>query len=186
MLKRIFLILLFLSWAPVAGFAQDEDENEIKKHPGFFNLDEISDILDDEPTVEIQLKGFLLRMVAGATRGSEPELSSMLRRLLLVRVEKYRLRRDDVERVVSKNNEIAKRLSKDGWEKIVRVREDRENVNVFVKPGEDRIDGIVVLVVDNNREAVFVNIVGEIDPEQIGRLGGKWDIHGLDNLDFEF
>mgnify|MGYP005719244871 CR=1 FL=1 len=45
--------------------------------------------------------------------------------------------------------------------------------------------GIVVLVVERDGEAVFVNIVGEIDPEDVGRLGHNWEIHGLEDFDFD-
>jgi len=44
---------------------------------------------------------------------------------------------------------------------------------------DDVIDGVVVMVVSPEKEggeAVFINIVGEIDPEKIGKVAETLDI----------
>ena len=49
------------------------------------------------------------------------------------------------------------------------------------------IAGMVVMVVSpEDDETVFVNIVGQIDPEQIGRIGRKFDIDPLDEMTVDF
>ena len=48
--------------------------------------------------------------------------------------------------------------------------------------GEELIEGLVVTQVQKNGEAVFVNIVGDINLETISRLGSKFDIPGIDDL----
>jgi hypothetical protein len=50
---------------------------------------------------------------------------------------------------------------------------------------KDRIAGLVVMAVEPGDEAAFVNIVGDIDPAQIGRLGRKFDIEPLDSIRIE-
>jgi len=67
------------------------------------------------------------------------------------------------------------------------LREKRgENVYVHLKMGETLLQGITVMAVEEGESVTFVNIVGEIDPEQIGRLGRKFDIHELDELGDEW
>ncbi len=78
-----------------------------------------------------------------------------------------------------RTSEMSKRLKADGWETVVKVREDDEFVDMFLKTNGDVIEGMVVMVIDEDDEAVFVNIIGEIDPEQIGRLGNKFNVGGL-------
>jgi hypothetical protein len=54
----------------------------------------------------------------------------------------------------------------------------------FSKNGES-LSGLVVMAVEENDEAVFVNIVGEIDPEQLGKLSNKFHIPKLDSIEIE-
>ena len=61
------------------------------------------------------------------------------------------------------------------WLPIVTVNEKDEKVRVFTKITNDIMDGLVVMVINNSesreeREAVFINIVGEIDPAQINKV----------------
>jgi hypothetical protein len=81
---------------------------------------------------------------------------------------------------------MAKKLEEDGWFRAVLVREKREHIYVYFKLGENVLDGITIMAVEEDLHAGFVNIVGEIDPEQIGRLGRKFDIHELNNLDWDW
>ena len=37
-------------------------------------------------------------------------------------------------------------------------------------------------MVVNNKEAVFVNIIGNIDPEQLGKLSGQFNIPKLSDI----
>ncbi len=41
---------------------------------------------------------------------------------------------------------------------------------------------VVMSVEAGSDQAVFVNIVGDIDPEQIGRIGQKFQIKGMREL----
>ena len=68
----------------------------------------------------------------------------------------------------------------------VRVREEDEDVHIYMLPGKgDNIDGLVVMVVTDDDEAVFINVVGTIDPVQIGRIGHSFRIDALEDIDWE-
>ena len=54
-------------------------------------------------------------------------------------------------------------------------------MRIFSKSTNDVIDGVVVMVVspeeEQGGEAVFVNIVGEIDPNKIAKVTDSLDIN---------
>ena len=113
----------------------------------------------------------------------DPDLRDMLANLKLVRVRVYELTPEIEKEFLSAGSETTKRLDKAGWERVVRVREDNERVDVYFKPSSkaEWIDGVLIISVDD--EAAFVNIVGTIRPEDVGRLGEHFDIDGINSGD---
>jgi len=81
---------------------------------------------------------------------------------------------------------IRRELEGQGWAQMVTVKqaEDSEDVAVFVKMADDNsIDGVVVTVINTSkREVVFVNLVGNIKPEQVALIGKKFNIEPLSHL----
>lgn len=62
------------------------------------------------------------------------------------------------------------------WKKIVNVRSrDKENVEVFLDMRGEDVAGLVVIAAEP-RELTLVNIVGPIDLERLGSLGGQFGI----------
>ena len=54
---------------------------------------------------------------------------------------------------------------------------------MFVKQGTDRIYGLTVIVNDGFEDGVLVNIVGDLDPELVGKMMGSLDsLPDLDEL----
>jgi len=51
-----------------------------------------------------------------------------------------------------------------GWHKIAKVTEDDDYTLAFIKSDGDTIDGMVVLILDED-SALFVNLIGNIQPE---------------------
>ena len=123
--------------------------------------------------VEVNLNGSLLRLVSKFAKSEDPAAAELIGNLKSVRVNVVGLddsnRASTTERVAV----VRKELAEKGWEQIVTVRgKHEENVAVFVKHrGEDTIEGLVVTVIDERKhEAVLVNVVGDIKPEQLGAL----------------
>ena len=53
-------------------------------------------------------------------------------------------------------------------------------MGVFLKTrGGEAVQGLVVTVLEGNRQAVLINIVGDIKPEQIAEIGEKLGIDPL-------
>ena len=162
--------------------AQDLD---LRNEPGYLDLDSINGWFDEEPWLEVNVKGALLRLVTEASRGEDPELSDVLRRLKAIEVRGYPLTPEQFDEIGRRTGDLAKQLEARGWDTVVRVREQNERVNIYMKVNEDVVAGLVVMVLepDNEEGAVFVNIVGDIDPEQIGKIGQKFNIDPLSDID---
>lgn len=176
---RLLLIALLLCNLARLAQAQDALEND----PGYVSARTVESWFDAPPQVEINVKGVLLEMVAEASRESNPELTDLLSKLKAIQVRVFDAdvrQRDTFERQTSA---LIDNLTSQGWETFVRVREDDENVNIQLKTQDNTIAGMVVLVTESEGESVFINIVGDISPKEIGRLGRALDIDPLKDLD---
>ena len=171
--------------ALVASAAFGAPKEEYEKMPGYVDFSQLG-LNGLEARVEVFLKGPLLKMAREAVKSDEPELAGALDGVKLVRVNVFPMDDIDAKDLEAKTKKLASALEKKGWEMAVRVREEDQNVYIYLLPTENElIDGLVVMVVDADDEAVFVNIVGRIDPEQIGRIGRSIHFNGLDMYDWE-
>ena len=167
------------------GVATANQSEDFTKHPGYVSFEGLGHFEAEEALVEIDLTEALLHIAAQIVDASDPELSSVLGKLKLVRVQKFALEERDGDEVEAKVVEMAKKLETDGWTRVVRVREDIDHVYVYFKLDDGIVQGITVMAIENWDTAAFVNIVGEIDPEQIGRLGAKSNIDELHDLHWD-
>jgi hypothetical protein len=169
-------VLIALIAPSPARAGSDED---YKNLPGYVDFAPM--LGDMEPTVEVYLKGSLLVLAREAAKGEDPELGELLSKIDYVHVQVFPAKDFSSKELKEKTGQLAKQLDKKGWELTVRVREDEEQVHVYLLPGKkDDIAGLVVMVVEEDDEAVFVNIVGNINPTEIGRIGRTLHIDSID------
>ncbi len=139
---------------------------------------------DEEATVEVNLSGPLLQLAASATEDEDdPGLSAMLSKLDAITVRTYSMEGKAADAYDKQVIALSKKLEADGWQTIVKVREKNEKAHIAVKVIGDRIVGLTVIAYDHDDELAFINIVGDIDMKQIGRLGRHMNIDALDSLD---
>ena len=137
----------------------------------------------DGTFVEVNIHGNLINMAARLTESSEPEVATILRELKSVRVNVIGMDDDNREAIKGRMASVRKRLGEKGWERIVTVQDGKEDVGVFMKfKGEEAVEGIVVTVIQGDSEAVFVNIVGNLRPEQIAEVGKRLNIEPLKKI----
>ena len=181
---KCFLIIFILALSlPFSALIADEDR-EIKNHPGYINFDEIEIPGNAEETVEVYVKGPLLKLLAKATEDDDPELADVMSKLLMVRINTFSIDRELADRLKPKLNKIENQLKDKKWEKTIRVKDRRDLVNIFIKmDNQERIVGVVVMAIEDEDEAVFVNIVGEMDWRSLRKIGRKFDIDELKDLD---
>jgi hypothetical protein len=165
-----------------AAMAQAQTKSAIETHPGYVNFQSLGITGGDQPKVEVNLKGSLLNLASRIVAEEEPELSTTIASLEAIRVEVYDLEDRAAGGYIQEINETAERLEREGWETIVRVRDDEEQVFIAIKPDGDNIVGLVVLAAEEDDEMALVNIVGNIDLTEIWRVGREFDIDHLDSV----
>ena len=130
--------------------------------------------------VEINLSSTLLSLAARFVEKEEPELAPLLSGLQLVRVNVLGLNDDNRADLEKRAQKIRRELDSKGWERIVTAQKQDQDVGVYLKThGKDTVQGVVVLVTEAQRQAVFINIVGDIKPEQLAMLGDRLHIDPL-------
>jgi hypothetical protein len=133
--------------------------------------------------VEVKLRSNLISLAARIVEKEEPEIAELLRGLKLVRVNVIGLDADNGSDIQKRIKQIRKDLDGKAWERIVTAQEKDQEVAIYVKMSpKDAIEGFVALVNEGNREAVFVNIVGEIKPEQLAMVGEKLHLDPLKKI----
>lgn len=168
--------LAVLAAALLASTAHaDADDKAFASMPGYVDFAALAKI-PDEAKVEVNLKSPMLGLVSKFVGHDDPDLRDMLANLKLVRVRVYDITPEIEKAFISAGSETTSRLDKNGWERIVRVRDDGERVDVYFKPSTkaEWIEGVLIIALDN--EAAFINIVGQIRPEDVGRIGEHFDI----------
>ncbi len=149
--------------------------------PGYVDFGSLA-ASDKGEFVEVKLDGFLLRLAAKFAKNDDAAAADLIANLKSVRVNVVGL--DDANRAATTERVTAVRkdLAGKGWEQIVTVRgKHEEDVAIFVKHrGDEAIEGLVVTVIDARKnEAVFVNIVGDIKPDQLATLAKHLHIDQL-------
>ncbi|MCI0746230.1 MAG: DUF4252 domain-containing protein [Verrucomicrobia subdivision 3 bacterium] len=150
--------------------------------PGYVDFSKLADIAEDS-TVEINVHGVVLSIASRIAGKSEPEAAELLRSLKHIRVNVYKLNDKNREAIAERIKSMRTELAAQNWERIVTVKEKNDDVGVYLKTrGEEAIEGIVVTVIEGKGEAVFVNIVGDIKPDQLGAIADKLEIEPLKKI----
>ena len=148
---------------------------------GYVDFGKLSDSADGD-SVEINIKGALLSFAAKVAEKSEPKASELLKNLQQVRVNVLKLNEKNREQIAERAKAIRAQLTTDKWEQIVSVQDKKEDVGVYVKMSAEAIQGLVVTVIDGAKEAVFVNIVGDIRADQLAEVADQLNIEPLKKM----
>lgn len=166
--KWVAAILAALLALPVMA-----QEDALKGYPGYVDFGELNSVFG-EPSVQISVGESLLGLVGSLSASEDPETAELFKRLNGVRVNVFETE-SMAAGAVDLIQDISSKLSDRGWESVVTVNSQDEQVRIFMKINEDRIDGITVMAVEEN-EAVFVNVIGDINPAQLGKVMENFDI----------
>ncbi len=161
--------------APATG----QESEAYKNHPGYIDLSLVESLGEPEKSVEIFLTPGLVKLVSALDE--DKELESVLKKLVMIKVYTFAVNRSNRKKFEDKMNELRKRLTKSQWLKFINVKEDTNRTEVYIRETDDEIQGLTILSLED-REVTFVNIVGVIDLESIGKLSSRYHIPQLDSL----
>jgi hypothetical protein len=133
--------------------------------------------------VEINVSRSLINLATTLVAKEEPEIANLLRNLIAVRVNVVTMDAGNRAEVEQQARAVRQDLEKKGWEKVVNARKEKEDVSIFVKTsGGESVQGLAVVVIEAEKQAVFVNVVGDIRPEQLAVVGERLNIDPLKKL----
>jgi hypothetical protein len=166
-----FLIILLL---PVLVYAQDKDYS---KELGYIDFGDLSQFEKDDNITEVYLDESLLGMVSNMT---DDEDAKFISKLKLIKVNVFQVDPQNQKSVQNRINDIDKMLMSKKWNRIVRSKSKGEIANVYIKQdANNKIAGLVVTTIEEKGEAAFINIVGQIDLEDMSKLGNQFNIPSL-------
>ena len=169
-MKRLILICTaLLAWP---AWAQ---EDAMKDLPGYVDFGQLSAVFG-EPSVQIAVGQSLLNMVGALSANEDPESAELLKRLKGVRIHVFE-HSEMSAGAIDYVNDASGKLTAMGWESVVMVNSDDEQMRVFMKINNDMIEGITVMAVEED-EAAFINVIGNISPAELERV--------MDNFNVDF
>jgi hypothetical protein len=133
--------------------------------------------------VEVNVTSSLISLAASFVEKEEPDVAKLLKGVQLVHVNVVGINDENKSDLDARAQKIRKELENKGWEKIVTAQERDQNVGIYLKTHDNgNVQGLVVIALDGKKEAVFVNVVGDIKPDQLSTLGDRLHIDPLKKL----
>jgi len=177
--SRLAFILFLISLYPIRLGAQS-----LQGDPsGYVDFSEFEERFGTEASLEVDIRGQMLQLVAEASREEDPELAELLDRLDAIQVRGFPMLRSQFRRMESHSRDLADQLENDGWNTVVKLRDYGQYVDVYAKETESAIEGLMMMVVDTELgETVLINIVGSMQAEELGRIGNRFNIAPLEEV----
>ena len=141
----------------------------IEEHPGYFPLEELQFLSPEALSVEINLRGAMLRLIAKVTGDDDPEFAGIMNDLEAIRVQIApvdRLQAEDIRKGLDTGVAM---LENRGWYRMVLTRDEGEEVHIYGRERNGDLQGLTVLAMEDD-EVIVLNLVGSIDPDQLGNL----------------
>lgn len=177
--RLVFAALLVLG--PVAFASPAEPATpDLRSLPGYLDPDKLAPFGNpDQLTVEVNLQGPLIQFVAEAAKGADPELSAAVAKVKSVLFRLYQLAPEDLTRLRKETSATASSLEQRGWQRVVWAKTGQSVNYLYLKMDGNRIVGLTALFIDQDNQLGIINLAGEIDPVQVGKIGQRFNIEAL-------
>jgi len=147
---------------------------------GYVDFGKLSPSTSGGEFVQVHINRNLIAMTARLAQKQEPDIAELLGGLQAIQVNVIGLDEQNRAEVEKQVKVIRGKLDAEGWEPVVAVQQKNEDVRVYIKTqGEESVQGLVVTILDGNKQAVLVNIVGDIKPEKVATIGERFNIDPL-------
>ena len=178
-MKQLIQLTGGFALAGVLCFAAQDD----KSLAGYVDFGKLAAPASGGEFVEVQIGSNLIGMAARLVEKSEPQVAEVIRGLKLIRVNVIGLTDENRAEMQKRVKTIRGELDAQKWERIVTAQKENEDVGIYLKMrGEEAVEGLVVTVLSGNKEAVLVNIVGNIQPDKIALIGERFNIEPLKEI----
>ncbi len=168
------LILAFVIAFSLNLFAQQQ--GDYSKEPGYFDFSELTELKAGEFTTEVYLEEPLLKMVAKMGESKDEEIGDLINALKLVKVNEFMLDKNNIQKFETDLASVEKNLQSKKWQRIIKTKQKNSDVKVYVKNnGTENFSGLVITMLDSEGKVTLVNIVGDINPESIGKLSKQFN-----------
>jgi hypothetical protein len=152
-----------------------------RSNDGYADLESLG-MRDTDKVMTLSIGPTLLRFAASHV-DDDPEVRELLKALDGVRIRIYEIN-GDTGRVAARIDNMSRHLQDDGWEPVMLIREEDEATHMLLRTVDGQIRGMTVLVSDGESEAVVINLMGEIKPQQFGEvmLALDTDMPGIEDV----
>ncbi|NJN64126.1 MAG: DUF4252 domain-containing protein [Acidobacteria bacterium] len=176
--------LAFLAMA-VQPRALAQTDAEVRAHPGFVDGAVFATAVNDGAAcTEIAIKGPVLRGISRKLLETAPDAAKALNEIVAIHaviIEDLAPTQSSTLR--AKAEQVLAKLAGAGWERVARVREKQELVEILLRyEGDDRVVGLTIVSTAQS-EFSFVNIAGRIDVAKLAAIGEAVHLPGLDVVD---
>ena len=148
--------------------------------PGFVDFGPALTGIPSTKCVDVNLPEPLLAFAATVAKGRDADAAALIKDLRQVRVNVLGMDEKNRGELTARMQKIRTDLAAQGWLRAVTVQDNGDDVSVLVKLGANStVEGLTVTVLSKSNDAVFVNIVGNIDPARLAAIGERY---GIDHL----
>ncbi len=180
-MRRLISLLTVIAVAVSFSFAQEKED--YSKDPGYVDFGNLQEFISEEENSEVLVDGKLLKMLVGISKEDDPEMAELLNGLKLIKVNSFKVNENVKGKLLDKVKSIDSYLSKNNWDRIVKSTGKNKAANIYVKTSKDnKIIGLAIASLEEDGEANFVNIVGNINLQSVGKITKKFNIMGLDKM----
>ncbi len=139
---------------------------------------------DNQDVVEVNLDGAILQALAknGSSDHEARDTKDLFAKLKSIHavIGTVKGPADAALALVQKTDH---KLVAAGWQRVTRIADSTSTISVLTHTVSDKVDGLVVLIFDSkDKELVFANLAGEIDVTQLGEIGKRLSVPGLDQV----
>lgn len=172
-----------LAATTILAFALAARSGAESLQPGEVDFGQFSPPSSGGEFVEVNLGSNLISLAARLVPKEQREVANLLHSLQLVRVNVIGLDEENRDELKIRAQKIQKQLKAQGWERIITAKKKDQDVGIHIKMhGTNSVAGLAVIVIEGDRQAVFINIVGDVKPEQLALVGEQLNIDPLKKL----